>query len=142
MPAPDSPWFLPAFVVLWIVICGTISLMGGWHNLSETFKSNESLDGERFRFRSASFGWKLFPVSYGGCLFATVGSNGFALSVLPPFRFMHPRLVIPWSAVERCEEVKSWFTNRVAVYVQGTRLVFAGALGAALFEAWTTERRA
>ena len=119
MPTPDSEWFLPAFVIFWLAICGALSLMGGWYELSRRFKSNDAIDGERFYFRSAAIGRGIFPVSYGNCLFVTVGSTGLALSVLFPFRFLHPRLVIPWTDIERCEKVKYWFTNQVAVHVAG-----------------------
>jgi hypothetical protein len=143
LPAPDSEWFVPAFIVFWLVISGVLSLMGGWYRLAERFKSDESIDGEQFRFRSGAIGWGMFPVSYGSCLIATVGSKGFALSVLFPFRFLHPRLVIPWSAVERCEHVKFWFMKQGAVHVSGfnRRLVFGGALGTKILDSWTQSRR-
>jgi hypothetical protein len=47
----DSEWFFPAFVVFWLAICGLRSVMGGWYQLAEKFKSDEPIDGERFRFR-------------------------------------------------------------------------------------------
>jgi len=143
MPSPDSEWFLPAFVVFWFAICGGLSVIGGWYQLGERFKSDEPLDGERFRFRSAAIGWCGLPVSYGSCLFATVGSEGIALSILFLFRFLHPRLVIRWSAVERCENVRFWLMNRVAVYVAGfnRRLLFGGTLGSKILETWNESRR-
>jgi hypothetical protein len=140
MPEPDSEWFFPVFVVGWLAISGALSLIGGWHHLAERFASDAPLDGERFRFRSGSIGWTLFPVGYGNCLFATVGSKGFALSMLIFFRFLHPRLVIPWSAVERCENVRFFFIKHVAVYIAGfnrRRLLFSGSLGRKILEEWT-----
>src|SRR3990172_6382076 len=115
MPRPDSKWLLPAFIVFWLAISGALSLLGGWYELSQRFKRNDAVDGERFYFRSGAIGWRWLPVSYGSCLFATIGSKSIALSVLFPFRFLHPPLLIPWSAVERCEKVKLWFMNQVAV---------------------------
>ena len=55
-----------------------------------------------------------------------------------PFRFLHPRLVIPWSAIERCEHVRFWFMQQVAVHVAGfsRRLLFRGGLGNKILEAW------
>ncbi|HWH79193.1 MAG TPA: hypothetical protein VNT76_17545, partial [Candidatus Binatus sp.] len=98
----------------------------------------------RFRFRSGAIGWGAFPVSYGSCLFVTIGSSGFSLSILFPFRFLHPRLVIPWSAVERCEHVSVWFLKQVAVHVAGfnRRLLFGGTLGNEIYEAWAQSQRA
>lgn len=142
MPTLGFEWFFPAFVVFWLAICGALSLLGGWYELSRRFNSSEPIDGERFYFRSGALGSGPLPVSYGSCLFVTVGPRGFALSILFPFRFLHPRLVIPWSAVERCEKVKFWFTNQVAVHVAGfhRRLWFSGALGRKILEVWTHAR--
>jgi len=143
VPAPDSEWFFPAFVVFWLAICGVLSIMGGWRELAERFKSDAPVEGERFRFRSGAMGSGLFPVSYGGCLFATVGPKGFALSILFLFRFLHPRLVVPWSAVERCEPVKFWFMNYIAVHIVGfgRRILFDGNLGKKVLETWTQMRK-
>lgn len=126
------------------MICGVLSLLGGWYHLAAQFKSDALVEGELFRLRSGSMGWEAFPISYRSTLFATVGAQGFALSVLFPFRFLHPQLVIPWSAVERCEYVKVWFADRVAVHIAGCsrRLLFSGDLGATILEAWTHSRRA
>ena len=142
MPPPDSVWFFPAFAVFWLAITGFLSLVGGWYQLSESFESSERIDGERFYFRSVAIGWGAFPVSYGSCLFATVGPKGLALSVLFLFRLLHPRLVIPWSSVERCEKVRYWLMSRVAVHVTGfnRRLIFGGALGTEILNEWTKAR--
>jgi hypothetical protein len=139
VPSSDSQWFVAVFVVFWLMICGLLSFLGGWYELARRFKTADGVDGERFYFRSAAIGWRSFPVSYGSCLFATVGPKGIALSILIPFRFLHPPLLIPWSAVERCERVTFWFMNRVAVQVAGfnRRLLFGGALGREILEEWS-----
>jgi hypothetical protein len=142
MPPLEPEWFFPLFVLMWLVISATLSLIGGWHKLAERFKSTEPVDGDRYRFRSGEIGWGPLPVSYGACLFLTVGPKAFSLSVLFLFRFLHPRLVIPWSSVERCERVKYWLMNRVAVHVRGfdRRILFPGVLGERVFGAWTNFR--
>jgi hypothetical protein len=88
--------------------------------------------------RSGAMGRGAFPVSYGGCLFVTVGARGMALAVLFPFRFRHPRLVMPWSAIERCEPVTLLFMEHVAVHVRGfdRRILFKGAVGQRILETW------
>jgi hypothetical protein len=138
VPAPDLTWFPLFFLALWLVACALLSFIGGWHELSQRFESTESLEGERFSFRSATIGWGAFPVSYRSSLFVTVGRRGMALSILFPFRFLHPRLVIPWSAIERCEPVRYWFTRHVAVHVIGFRrkLLFRGAVGDRILQGW------
>jgi hypothetical protein len=142
VPGPESPWFLPAFVVFWLAICGALSLVAGWHALAQRFASRDAIEGERFRFRSGGMGWRSFPVAYGNCFFATVGLNAFSLSVLFPFRFLHPRLVIPWTEVERCEATRIWIKKCVVVHVRGFDrcLLLNGELGQAVLQAWTRSR--
>ena len=142
MPPLDAKWLLVGFVVLWLLMSGLVSWLSGWYGLSRRFHNADAVDGERFSFRSAAIGWRWFPISYGNCLFATIGSKGLALSILFPFRFLHPPLLIPWSAIDRCEEVKFWFRRPVAVSVAGfnRRLLFGGSLGRRIFEEWSQAR--
>lgn len=135
----SAAWFFPAFVVLWLLVCGILSFIGGWQALSERFASGDSLEGERFRFCSGSLGL----VNYNTCLFATIGPAGIALSVLPIYRFMHPRLVIRWSEVVRCEEQSSFLRRGTRVHLAGSdhRLVLRGGVGERVHSAWAGRRR-
>jgi hypothetical protein len=144
VPQPSFEWFLPVFVLFWLAACAALSLLGGWRELAYRFKCNEPLDGDHYRFRSGAMGWKVFPVNYGNCLFVTVSSNAFSLSILYPFRFLHPRLVIPWQEVEHCEPLKYWFMRHVAVYVAGfdRRILLAGNLGDRILEEWSQRQPA
>lgn len=147
----DPEWFFAVFAVaavaftaFWLGICRLLSATSGWQELAERFKSDAPLEGERFRFRSGAMGGRYFPVSYGGCLFATVGPKGFALSILFLFRFSHPRLVVPWSAVERCEPVRYWFMNCIAMHIRGfrRRILLDGSLAKKVVEQWTPNKAA
>src|SRR5439155_1038427 len=69
----DPRWFGPAFVAFWLAITALLSVIGGWHALARRFRSDDDIDGERFRFRAAGIGWGPFPVNYGNVIFATVG---------------------------------------------------------------------
>jgi hypothetical protein len=144
MPLPGSGWIPVIIVAMFVVMGAGISLLGGWHELAGRFRSDDPIEGERFRFRSGSMGWPYFPVNYGGCLFATVGPRGFRLSVIFAFRFLHPPLVIPWTEVERCEPARYWFRKYAAVYVKnfGRRLLFPGSLGDGLLSTWTRVKAA
>lgn len=142
MPAFNFAWFLPGFVLFWMAITGVVSLVGGWHELSNRFRCYEAIDGRRFSFASGAMGWAFFPVNYGTCLFVTVGPTGFALSVLFPFRFLHPQLVIPWSEVERCEQMTRFLSRYVVVQVAGVsrRISLSGKAGTAVFETWAQQQ--
>jgi len=135
-----AAWFFPAFLLLWLLVCGILSLVGGWRKLSERFANGDSFEGERFRFCSGSVGF----VNYNSCLFATVGTAGIALSILPLYRFMHPRLVIPWSEVVRCERESSFMRRGIRLHLAGfdLRLVLRGNVGERVHGAWSERRLA
>jgi hypothetical protein len=136
-------WFLLLFIVAWLGTCALLSLMGGWHRLAKKFRATSEIDGEKYRFVSMSLGTGLFPVRYRNSLFVTVGRSGVALSVLFPFRVLHPPLFIPWSDVETVRPESSWLTNPVALYVRGfdKRLLFRGHAGKKILEAFTANAR-
>ena len=144
MAVGDVVWLVPAFVAFWLVICALLSMIGGWHELSHRFASDNPIDGQLFRFQSGMMGYPLLTVNYRRCLSVTVGHRGIALSAPFPFRLLHPRLVIPWSAVERCEPVTHWFAQHVAVHVVEfrRRLLFRGAVGDRILETYARDGRA
>ena len=105
-----QPQWLPfAFVVMWAVITGLLAHLSGWAGLSSYFRATAPPSGERFRFVSGSMSLKSFPVSYGGCLFFDVNTDGFGLSILFPFRFQSPPLFVPWAQVASVTEKKFLF---------------------------------
>jgi hypothetical protein len=142
-PACQSPgfeWFLLAFAAMWIGVAALLSRIGGWGELAERFPTRAQPIAETFRIASLGLGKGWFPVSYSNCLSASVGPEGFGLSLWPPFRAFHPNLFIPWRAVERCGEEKVWFVNCTALYVTepSTRMLFNGRVGRALQAQWAT----
>ena len=108
-PELDLRWFFPLFIGGWLLILFLLSVLGGWHALSKRYKSSSNFSGKLFRFVSGSLGNKIFPVSYSSCLSVSIGSDGIGLSVLPLFRFFHPKLLLPWSSVSDCKQEKFWF---------------------------------
>jgi hypothetical protein len=141
MPIPPPAglnlrWFLLMFVGAWLAISGIISFAGGWHALARKFRGGVSGSGTMFSFASMGMGRGRFPVSYRNCLFVRFDSAGLALSVFPLFRFFHPNLLIPWSAIAACKKERFWFMNCTAIYVSNPpiRMLFRGQLGAELYE--------
>jgi hypothetical protein len=132
----DLRWFFPLFIGGWLTICCFISLIGGWHALAKRYRSTSRTSGTLFSFASMGLGRGFFPVSYRSCLFVRLDSTGIALSVFPLFRFFHPKLVIPWSAVSDCKRERFWFMDCTAVYVSEpqTRMLFRGKLGREIYE--------
>lgn len=134
-------WFPVFFAVLWLGISGLLSFAGGWHQLASRFEASSRIDGETFRFASMSLGSGLFPVSYGNCLFITVGRSGVRLSILFLFRFLHPPLFIPWSSVEAVQPEKFWFLTYTAVRIRGfnKRMLFPKRVGKKLMETFNAQ---
>jgi hypothetical protein len=96
------------FVVIWILVTGILSYIGGWHALADRYAAPEDVDvtaEQRFRFRSILLRRiPLVPARYRGCVTISLTSAGCHLAVLFVFRFRHPPLLIPWTAIVRCEE--------------------------------------
>ena len=105
-----QPQWLPlTFIVMWIVITGLLAHLSGWAGLSSYLRATAPPGGEHFRFVSGSMGLKFFPVSYSGCLFLDVNTEGFRLSVLFPFRLQSPPLFVPWAQVATVTEKRFLF---------------------------------
>lgn len=140
----DPRWFWSYFVVLWCAVGAILSLVGGWYHLASAFPVSASgtADGPRFRFASGSVGVRWLPVSYRSVLFCTVSSSGLQLSVLPLFRFMHPPMFIPWSAVESADRERWWLMTVMALSLRSTsrQVRLVGKAGTAAFEAYERHR--
>jgi len=132
----DLRWFFPLFIGGWLAISCFLSLIGGWHSLARKYRSTASSSGKLYSFASLGLGRGFGPVSYRSCLFVRFDAEGIALSVFPLFRFFHPRLFIPWSAVSDCKQERHWFMNFTAVYVSDSpiRILFRGQLGREIYE--------
>ncbi len=142
-PAPppefmQPQWFFPMFALMWLGISALLSVLGGWNRLAGSFRATQRADGRRFRFVSGSMGARLFPVSYGGCLFVTVNETGFGLSILFPFRFLSPPLFIPWSQVASAETRRFFLLNRAIVRLHGRwpAISIRGAAGRCIVDAY------
>ena len=107
-PARMQNWLDHHHTALWIIVpCyaaallmlvnAVISYIGGWTTLAKHFRLTTPFIGERWTRQSGQMRW---IAGYSNCL--TVGSNaqGLYLAVMPPLRFRHPQLLIPWQEIE------------------------------------------
>jgi hypothetical protein len=136
MPPPppqlaQPQWFFLFFLVMWMGISGLLAVVGGWSSLATLYRANSPAEGERFYFRSGSLGHRSFPVSYSGCLFPTINSQGLYLSIFLLFRFLSPPLFIPWSKVESIDLKRFLFFRYVVITLRGhwARISLRGAPG-------------
>ena len=98
--------FLVVFPLMWCLVTGLLSVMGGWQRLAQTFAAgNRPVTGQARHGLNGMVGW----VSYRFVLTVHVAPDGFYLSVMPLFRFAHPPLFIPWTAIARRKPVQRVF---------------------------------
>ena len=131
-------WFFPLFALMWAGISVLLAVLGGWSSLAAKFRARQRIEGERFRFVSGSMGARVFPVSYGSCLFVTVNEMGFRLSILFPFRLFSPPLFIPWVEVASVETKRFLFISRAIIRLHGNwpAVSVGGGAGERILEAY------
>jgi hypothetical protein len=126
----DNPLvFFALFIAMWICIGFLISLIGGWHALSELYAADAGqFSGKRKYMQSAAMRWN---THYNNVLTIGADARGLYLGVLFLFRIGHPPLYIPWESVVISER-RGWiFTYVVFDFkaVPGVRLMVSKKLG-------------
>ena len=97
-----SPLYVAMIALFaWPGLLVLISRMSGWRELSENYPSPGMLDGQMFRFQSASL---RLGTNYGGCLNVGVNQMGLHLSLVALFRIGHPPVFIPWPDISTEEK--------------------------------------
>ncbi|HEX2210844.1 MAG TPA: hypothetical protein VHG93_24385 [Longimicrobium sp.] len=137
--------FLVFFPLMWFGVTGLLSVLGGWHELGASYAAGPAAREGRPAGRWVTGGMQrmLFPVSYRNCLNVSLYADGFGLSVARVFRFRHPPLFIPWTAVGDCEERGSfWRYTRITLHASGVRILIGGRAGREVREQWMRARAA
>src|SRR5262245_35695457 len=100
-------------VAFFCVILATLAQLGGWSAVAAQYRSDQWPDGQTFRRQFTRFNW----VEYNGCVTIRVCSEGLGISLWPLFRFSHPSLFIPWSALHVITMCDRWYGRYVTVLV-------------------------
>jgi hypothetical protein len=130
------------FVAVWLLATGLASLLSGWHGLAEQYPAPDGFEAptERsYRFRTVQFVRVAgLPARYGSCVTVSLAPGGLHLAVLGIFRFRHPPMLIPWTAIRRCEDGSFFGFRYIAVEVRDADPVIRifGDVGEAAAEAW------
>ena len=99
MEASESKLLLIIFVAfpfLWIFAIFILSQFSGWAGLAEHYKSDRPINASKSRFRTMSLGrGTILDVNFSNVVTLEGDSEAIALSLMFPFHFYHPRLVIP-----------------------------------------------
>jgi hypothetical protein len=126
-----SPLGLALFVTMFVATVAALSVVLGWRAFAQRFPATGRPAGDAFHFASASMRADNLPAGYGGCLTVTVGDAGIWISMFFLFRFLHPTIFVPWSAIDSVVEESFFFSRRTVVAIRGfdRRLGLVGAAG-------------
>src|SRR6185312_608381 len=83
------------FASLWLLISAMLSFIAGWATLAKRFRCANPFTGACLTFQSGKMGM----TNYSMCLTLGASPQGLYLAVMPPFRFRHPPLLIPWNEI-------------------------------------------
>lgn len=143
-PWMDRPWGFPVvFVAAWIAVGVVLSWMSGWRSLAVRYPDPGAVEGQRFRFVSGYVGRGMRSVRYRSAIDLVVGERGIRVSVLLPFRFMHPPFFVPWQEIERVERERRLLETRVTVRLRHhwPELMLTGRAGEAIAATWGSRAR-
>ena len=99
------------FSALWIGITLAMSFIGGWRNLARHYPAAEKpLDGRELRHVTGMFG----VASYKHVLTVVTTAEGLYIANRKVFRFGHPSLFIPFTAVVDARRLTLFFWDYVA----------------------------
>jgi hypothetical protein len=109
-------YFAGSLLFVVAVIGGALALLaklGGWSAVAVQFRSDKWPEGATFRRQFIRFNW----VDYNGCVTIRVCPEGLGIALWPLFRFNHPSLFIPWSALHVVTMCDRWYGRYVTVLV-------------------------
>ncbi len=102
--------------LIWLGVVALISWAGGWRSLADRYPGSEEPTGRAFVWRN-SVGLSLFG-TYNNCVHIVPDERGLHLRMTLFFRFNHPSIFIPWSAIRSCTQGRFFF-QRSAVLSLG-----------------------
>lgn len=127
----NSPLGLAFSAIMFVAIFAASPVVLGWRAFAQRFPATGRPAGDAFVFASAWMRADSFPAGYGHCLTVTVGDAGIRISMFILFRFFHPTILVPWSAIDSVAEETFFLSRRTVVAIRGfdRRLGLAGAAG-------------
>ena len=105
------------FVTLWLVLGTIISYVGGWFSLAKLYRTRLPFNGVTCGMQSGQMRWL---ANYNNVLTLGASRDGLYLASMFLFRFMHPPLLVPWSAI-KVRRSKGWFFE-YATFTMGHEL--------------------
>ena len=127
-----------AFAGVSIFIGSFMAGAGGWRAAAGRFPARNPAPPATARFRFVSLrmsGGVLGTAAYQNVVILELSDRGIGLSLLTPFRLFHPPMLIPWNAIESCEQHFTPWGDAARVTLHGGGgFSVAGAAAKALLE--------
>jgi len=102
------------------LVLSIMSLIDGWYKVSRKYRRQNVTSGKLFPFAYMYLGvWK-----YSGAVFVRVGEEGLDISIILPFRFLHPPLLIPWDAFDSCAKTRLYFSQCTQLTLKNPKYTF------------------
>jgi hypothetical protein len=92
------------FLSLWIFIAYIVSWIGGWHLLTQRFRTDSEFTGTVYRWFYTTM---RLGVHYNGALKVGGDAEGLYIAPMLLFRIGHPPLLIPWTEIS-VEKSRWW----------------------------------
>ena len=108
------------FLCLWFLVAATISFVGGWFSLAKLYRTRVPFNGAKWRMQSGQMRWL---ANYNNVLTLGASPEGLYLASMFLFRFMHPPLLVPWSAI-KVRRKKGWVFEYV-IFTMGHELAIS-----------------
>ena len=105
--------FFGIFFMFWFGICYLLSKFGGWGSLAKNYSNSSSFIGKRLFMQSMSIN----SAGYNGVLTFGVNELSLFISILLPFRFGHPSILIPLNNISGAE-YKGWVYQYVDLSIK------------------------
>ncbi|HEU4884733.1 MAG TPA: hypothetical protein VFT45_20925 [Longimicrobium sp.] len=140
-------WIIPLFPIffaaMWFGITGALGALGGWGELARLYREPADMvraPVQRFSMGSVDLrrGTFSLPMNYSNCVVVEISAAGLHLRTWLPFRFRHPPLLIPWSAMERVQTGTFLFWRVLTISPRGvgTRMRLYGGPARAVEQVW------
>ncbi|MBM4070661.1 MAG: hypothetical protein FJ271_17155 [Planctomycetes bacterium] len=113
LAAAVLPGLLIMAVSMWL-----LGWAGGWRAVARVYPASGPPTGIRFGMQRCQFGW----VGYNGCMTMHVSEEGLRIEVWWIFRFGHPTLLIPWSALHVHQVIEKRWCRDIVLSVGAPEL--------------------
>jgi hypothetical protein len=99
--------FMLLFAAWWLIVMTIMAKWGGWSALARRYvRPSDARPSARTYFQSLVL--RSPAIFYNGCVNVGASERGLFLSILPPFQFGHPYMMIPWDRVRSLGRRRYW----------------------------------